>query len=278
MGAVGGIPNLIGGDEIRLTARRSRPIDADADAADLDADRLAEDESRFADTFRQDHPWIWWATLVGPALLTAGMLAGVYLAHDGAYLQKLLATALATFFVFGRFVILGGVEGGGDGLAEAHAFLTRGELFLMVMWMDLAVASLLVYHQGFLWRLPLLGPRLRGLVADGRFILKRQPWIRRATFVGLVLFVTFPLAATGSVGGSIFGRLLGLSRGAALLGIALGSFLGCGAMYLGAGVINAYVDRDDPWLTYGGLAVILGLILLLNWRYRRMKAADRVAT
>jgi LPXTG-motif cell wall-anchored protein len=38
------------------------------------------------------------------------------------------------------------------------------------------------------------------------------------------------------------------------------------------------VDRDDPWLTYGGLAVILGLILLLNWRYRRMKAADRVAT
>ena len=199
------------------------------------------------------------------------------MAHDAAYLQKLLATAAATFFVFGRFVILGGVEGGGDGLAAAHAFLTRGELFLLVMWMDLAVASVLVYHQGFLWKLPLLGPRLRGLVADGRFILKRQAWIRRATFAGLVLFVTFPLAATGSVGGAIFGRLLGLSRAAALLGIALGSFLGCGAMYLGAGVINAYVDRDDPWLTVGGIAIVLGVIAILNWRYRRMKAASRQA-
>lgn len=209
-------------------------------------------------------------------LLSAAALAAVYLLHDAAYLQKLIATALATFFVFGRFVILGGVEAG-DGVAEVHAFLTRGELFLLVMWMDLAVASLLVYHQGFLWRLPVLGPRLRGLVEDGRFILKRQPWIRRATFFGLVLFVMFPLAATGSVGGAIFGRLLGLSRGAALLGIALGSFLGCGAMYLGAGVLNTYVDRDDPWLTFGGIAVVLGVILLLNWRYRRMKAADRLA-
>ena len=238
--------------------------------------QLAAEESRFGESFRREHPVQWWVTLIGPFLATGVALALVTALHDLAYLQRLLATATATFFVFGRFVILGGVESASgadaEGLAEIHAFLTRGELFTMVVWMDLATACFLVYHQGFLFRLPFLGPRLLGLVEDGRFILQEQPWIRRATFVGMVVFVMFPLAATGSVGGSIFGRLLGLSRPATLLAISLGSVLGCGAMYLGAGVINRFVDRDDPWLTVGGIAVVLGVIVLLNWRYRAMKA------
>jgi hypothetical protein len=44
-------------------------------------------------------------------------------------------------------------------------------------------------------------------------------------------------------------------------------------MYLFAGLINRYLDRDNPWLTIGGIAVVAGLILLLNWRYQKMKRA-----
>ena len=256
-----------------------------ANAPMSDSAELAAEESRFGESFHRDHPIQWWATLVGPFAATAAMLAAVLATHDLAYLQKLLVTAAATFFVFGRFVILGGVEAdpaASEQLAEIHGFLTRGELFAMVVWMDVATACVLVYHQGFLFRLPFLGPRLLGLVEDGRFILRRQPWIRRATFVGLVAFVMFPLAATGSVGGAIFGRLVGLSRAAALLAIVLGSVIGCGAMYLGAGFINRHVDRSNPWLTVSGIAVVLAVIVLLNWRYRCMKrrageAGDRPA-
>jgi len=239
-----------------------------------DPDRhLMEQESRFGDRFRREHPIVWMLTLVGPFAATALLLLGVLLLHGVEYLQRLVATALATFFFFGRFVILGGTEGApvDPALGEVYAFLTRGELFLMVMWMDLATATLLVFHAGFLFRLPFLGPRLVGLVKDGQFILARQAWMRRATFIGLVAFVMFPLAATGSVGGAIFGRLLGLSRGAAIAAISIGSFLGCGAMYLGAGVINRHLDRDDPWLTISGIAVVALIIVLLNWRYRQMK-------
>jgi hypothetical protein len=260
-------------------------VDPRLDGTARDSAELAAEESRFGESFHRDHPIQWWATLVGPFAATAAMLAAVLATHDLAYLQKLLVTAAATFFVFGRFVILGGVEAdpaASEQLAEIHGFLTRGELFAMVVWMDVATACVLVYHQGFLFRLPFLGPRLLGLVEDGRFILKRQPWIRRATFVGLVAFVMFPLAATGSVGGAIFGRLVGLSRAAALLAIVLGSVIGCGAMYLGAGFINRHVDRSNPWLTVSGIAVVLAVIVLLNWRYRCMKrrageAGDRPA-
>ncbi len=255
------------------TPTGTAPAPAAAPTADPSRAGIVDEEGRFGDAFRRDHPVVWLLTLVGPFAATAAMLLVVLLAHGGEYARRLAATAAVTFLFFGRFVILGGTEGGGADpeFREVHAFLSRGELFAMVLWMDLATAVLLVFHAGFLFRMPLLGPRLAAVVEDGQFILSRQPWMRRATFAGLVAFVMFPLAATGSVGGAIFGRLLGLSRGAAILAIAIGSLLGCGLMYLGAGVVNRHLDRDNPWLTISGVAVVAGIIVLLNWRYRRMK-------
>ncbi|MBM4106938.1 MAG: small multi-drug export protein [Phycisphaerae bacterium] len=262
-----------------MTGPDSRPDPGPEPSLEATTRRLLDEEGRAGDQFRREHPLTWWLTLVGPFAATALLLLLILVTHDLAFLKKLVATAVATFFLFGRFVILGGGEkvAADDGMAEAAAFLTRGELFTMVMWMDLATACVLIYHLGFLFRIPFLGPRMLGLVEDGRFILEKQPWIRRATFVGLIAFVAVPLAATGSVGGAIFGRLLGLSRGGTFVAIFLGSLLGCGVMYLGAGVLNRYLDPDDPWLKIGGIAVIVGLVLLLNWRYSRMKKASRRA-
>jgi hypothetical protein len=237
-----------------------------------DEQSLLADETAFQDRFRQDHPFVWRLTLVAPFVGTAMALFLVYLVEGGEFLRNLVYAAIATFFFFGRFVILGGTDVPGPHEEHVASFLTRGELFLMVVWMDVAVAMIFVYHAGFMYRIPFLGPRLLNLVEDGQFILSQQPWIRRVTFIGLVAFVFFPLAATGSVGGSIFGRLLGMTRRATFLAILLGSVLGCGVMWLGAGVINRYLDRDNPWLTIGGIAVIASLILFLNWRYKALKA------
>jgi uncharacterized membrane protein len=173
-------------------------------------------------------------------------------------------------FLLGRFVILGGED---PDAREALRFFSRFELLLMVFWLDLMTACVLAFHCGFLFKMPWIGRRLAGLVEDGRLILALHPWMRRATFAGLVAFVMFPLAATGSVGGSIFGRLLGLSRSATFAAVVLGSALGSGVMYLGAGVLNRYLNRDDPWMLVGGAAVIVGVIVLLNYRYQRLKRA-----
>ncbi|MFO0830126.1 MAG: small multi-drug export protein [Phycisphaerales bacterium] len=236
-----------------------------------DEQSLLADEHAFRDQFRSDHPFVWAFTLFAPFVGTGLALAAAFVAEGGEFLRKLLAAAVATFFFFGRFVILGGTDVPGPHEENVASFLTRGELFAMVVWMDVAIAMLFVYHASFLYRMPVVGPRLLRLVEDGQFILAHQPWIRRATFVGLVAFVFFPLAATGAVGGSIFGRLLGMSRRATFCAILLGSVLGCTAMYLGAGVINSHLNRDNPWLTVGGIAVVAGIIVLLNWRYRKLK-------
>lgn len=223
----------------------------------------------FEDPRQRKFSLVWFLTLLGPFVLSVGLLILLYMTHGWATVKALLLTALAVFFFFGRFVILGGEAGGMD---EATRFFTSGELALLVFYMDTMVACLLAFHIGFVFRLPYLGTKLRLLMDDGKFILAANPWMKRATFAGIVLFVTSPLAATGSVGGSIFGRLLGMSRLGTFLGAVTGSAIGCGIMYFGAALINRYLDRDNPWLTIGGIAFVAVVILLLNHRYRGMKA------
>jgi hypothetical protein len=200
--------------------------------------------------------------------VTLMVLALLWYERGADFVWQLLGTALATFFLFGRFVILGGTD---PGMEEISSFLTSGELFAMVVYMDVSVACVLAFHLGFLYRVPFIGPRVEALGQDSEFILHSNRWMRRATFLGLVAFVAFPLAATGGVGGAIFGRLLGMGRAATFSGVVLGSLLGCSAMYFGAALINAHLDRDNPWLLVGGIVVIAALILFLNHRYRQLK-------
>jgi hypothetical protein len=258
-----------------MDAPTAMPADSDSSAR-----HLAEAERAFGADFRRRQPVVWLVTLLGPLLATGVVLAVLWWLRGGPYVQRLLATAVATFFFFGRFVILGGVVGAGADpeLAEVRRFFSRGELFALVCWMDLMTAILLVYHAGFLFRIPFFGPRMVQLVDDGQFILARHPWMRRATFAGLVAFVMLPVAATGAVGGSIFGRLLGLSRRATLAAIVLGSVAGGGLAYLGADLISRLSPRrSDPVLLVLGAVVIAGIVLLLNWRHRQLKARQRPA-
>jgi hypothetical protein len=232
--------------------------------------QLMATEHDFDAVFRREHPALWWATLVGPFLVTAGVLALLYVAQGPGFVVKLAGHAVAAFFLLGRFVILTGTND--PEMVQIQKFMTSGQLFALVTYMDLFVAVLLAFHTGFLFKVPWLGPKIAALVEDGQFFLQSNRWMRRMAFLGLVAFVLFPLAATGSVGGSIFGRLAGMSRWAIFAGVALGSVIGNGLMYLGNGIINKYLDRNSLVVNLGGLAVILAVVVLLNWRYRRMKA------
>jgi divalent metal cation (Fe/Co/Zn/Cd) transporter len=122
-----------------------------------------------------------------------------------------------------------------------------------------------------LFRLPYLGKRIGALVADGRFVLQSYPWMKRMTFLGLAAFVAFPLAATGAMGGSILGRLLGMTRLATFGATIIGCLIGNGVMYLASDAINRYLDKDHPVVKYGGLTLIVLIIVILEWRYRKLK-------
>lgn len=216
---------------------------------------------------------LWYASLAAPLIVTAMVLIAIGLFSGWDFVGTLAAKAVITFFAFGRFIILAGGDAGNDATLSS---MTRGQLFLMVTYMDMLVASLLVIHAGIIFRIPRIGPGLAALQEDGEFILKMHPWMRRMTFVGLVLFIMFPLAATGSVGGAIFGRLLGMSRLATFTAIFVGSMIGNGVMWLFAGVLAKYINKDHPGLLIGGIIVIVAVILLLNWRYQKMKKDHRM--
>lgn len=218
--------------------------------------------------FRRNYPVQWWSTLVGPWVLTVVILLVIYAAAGVKYTLSLLGFALAAFVFFGRFVILGGVQGSFRDVGE---IMTSEQICLMVTYMDVMVALVLAFHVGFLFRVPYIGPKILELVADGELILSLQPWMKRLTFWGLVAFIAFPLAATGSVGGAIFGRLLGLSRWNTFWGSVIGAVIGNGLMLAFSEAVIKSGIRDH-WITnYGGLVLIVLIIVGLERRYAALK-------
>jgi hypothetical protein len=219
--------------------------------------------------FRRLHPVIWATTLFGPFLLTAILFGALWLQTGWEFSTKIAGAAALSILLLGRFSIL--VLGGGDGNFQDTSGLTAEHMLMLVSYLDIMTALVLAFHIGFLFRVPFIGPRALALVTDGHFILDSHPWMRKATFIGLIVFVAFPLAATGSIGGSIFGRLLGMGRFSTFIGIAIGAILGNGTMYLFSDWLGEHLDKDNIYLKIGGFAVILGLIYILERRYRQLK-------
>jgi uncharacterized membrane protein len=212
--------------------------------------------------YRYVHPVAWWIALIGPFVLTLLILLTIYLSYGPKTLYSYLAASMSAFFVFGRFIIL---------LATDKTPLSAFNLFAMLTYMDTMVAMFVAFHMGIVFRIPFLGPKIAEMVSDGQFILKRQPWIRRAAFIGLVGFVIFPTSTTGSVGGSIFGRILGMKRLRVVLAIIVGSILGNGLMLLFSKQISKYAENDSWVLRIAGVVAMLVALFIFERNVRRLK-------
>ena len=236
---------------------------------------LVRSFSSFESSFRSRFPMLWLVTLLAPVVVTVVLLGVLGLIYGWDYPQKLVGHALATFFIFGRFIVLVGTEGAAAVSETAEqgfkVLLSPGELFAMVTYMDFMVALFVTFHMGILFRLPNIGPKIAMLVWDGKFIMDAQPWIKRVAFFGLVLFVIFPTSTTGSIGGSIFGRLLGLSRWMTVFGVLLGSIAGNALMYAFSKQINQYIGPENYSIKIIGVALLIVLVFLMELRYRKVK-------
>jgi uncharacterized membrane protein len=229
---------------------------------------------------------LWLFTLLLPIGLTAIVVGLIALIQGPKAAYSFVIAAIATATLFGRFIILFGqspeavvaeYEPGSFWyeILQELSKVSSVELFLLVMYLDLVVAAFLAFHLGFIFKVPYVGPKIADLMGDTQTLLNEQPWVKRASVFALILFVIFPTSTTGSVGGSIFGRLMGLSRMTTFGAIALGSFLGNGLMYLLAEQINHYVDKDDWWLKFVGIVFCLLLVIFLERRYRHMQNVAR---
>lgn len=93
--------------------------------------------------------------------------------------------------------------------------------------MDILAGVFMALNFDLALKIPLLGRWISDFIRCGRDFLNERRWLERLYFIGLVLFVMFPLQGSGGIGGSIVGRMLGMSRLEVLVAITIGAFLGC---------------------------------------------------
>jgi uncharacterized membrane protein len=206
-------------------------------------------------------------TLTLPIWTSTAILAAAIVWGGAALVRKLIVATVASF-VAGRLIILGG-----DSAGHSTGF-SSFQLALLVLYLDVMWAVVLTWHAGALFHVPWLGNRLKSAVQEGSSLVGQHRWMRNATFAAVLCFVMLPISSTGSIGGSLLGRLLGLSKRATLTLVLTGSVLGCTAMYAGAEMLEQYIDNSHSAVRYGGIAVLVFLFFVLGRRYRRSIAPN----
>lgn len=228
-----------------------------------DMRRLLADARRL----EEDRPVLTRLHLVLPFVIL--IAAAVLLALSGR-LAVVAGTGLVALVTLGKLMIPLGAA------PEFH--MTPVELAFLIFFMDCWVAYLFAFNLHHVYRLPRVGPWLERLHDYCRYWLAEQPWMRRWAYMGVMLFVCFPLTGTGAPGGSILGRLAGLRAWVTLSAIALGSACGCFLLASFAEQLRPYFadPRFRFWSTAIGVAVVVMLVWLLVRLGRRLSrsAAD----
>jgi len=158
------------------------------------------------------------AMILFPLLGFGAITAGIAYAKGETEALFLLGMAAATFLGGGKLVVFAGAVDG--------APLGTLALATLVVYCDMGTALIMIANMQSFYRIPLLGRRLAAMREAGYRVLDARKWIRRASWLGLAIFVAVPFQGTGAVVGVILGRIIGLGRAAILASIAVGSSAG----------------------------------------------------
>jgi hypothetical protein len=187
--------------------------------------------------------------LVGFALIL--LVTGVFISPAAAGFVASLAAG--TFVGGGKLVILAG--------AVEQAPVGHWEIAALVVYIDIATALVMMGGIHVLDRIPSVARRLAAAGESGGRLLQHNPWMFRATWIGLALFIAVPFNGTGALVGSVLGRLLGLSRVSIVSATAFGSATSAGALGIASGIWAARINAlaAEPAL---GVAVLVAAVAL----------------
>ncbi|NLA31038.1 MAG: small multi-drug export protein [Methanomicrobiales archaeon] len=179
-----------------------------------------------------------------------------------------------------------------SGLAAAYFFPPAGKesiipiailmgypwwlITFVIGMIDIAVSLFVVWNFDLALKIPLIGRLLDSGMTAARNYTETQPCIKGISTAGLILFVFFPFQGTGSMNGSILGRLLGMNEARVFGCVSTGSLASTLIIALGADVLLD-VYQKSPALGIGllvaaVLAVVAGVIL---WRMRKNRLRGR---
>ncbi|KAF5432058.1 putative membrane protein [Candidatus Methanophagaceae archaeon] len=98
-------------------------------------------------------------------------------------------------------------------------------LISFILFTDADVALFLVWNFKYANKIPVLGKLVVITEEKGEKAIKKYKWAMRFGFIGLMLFVIFPLQWTGSAVGAMAGRLIGMTAGMTWLAVVAGCFI-----------------------------------------------------
>jgi len=166
-------------------------------------------------------------------------------------------------FMVGRWIIF---------LAAMAKHLSVNVWLMVVVtfYLEVATAVFLIPNIDLLFRVPMLGPWLDQIQLASWEMLHANAWLRRLTWFGLVIFVGLPVMATGATGGTFFGRLLGLTRFMTVLGVVVGSAIGCATLGLATAVLRKRALNlfQHPLMYFSAIILIVLFLLAFNRRLR----------
>lgn len=195
-------------------------------------------------------------------ILVSSAVALMLITRRPVLLHETLVAAGTSVTVAGKFIILWGLDDGSE--------LGPFGLALLVFAIDLLIAVALLSGARWLELIPGFGRWLAYLRRRAHRALAENPGLSNLAFFGVVLYVFIPLAATGSVTGTLAARILGLSRFNGLMAVALGSgsisLLFAFVAYFG----KQHAAELGPELTALALSLVGVLAWLVIRRVRRI--------
>lgn len=201
-------------------------------------------------------------------LLIVGFLVGKH--FNSAKSLEVLGLLPVTFVAVGKFLPLWGVSG--------QSGLGPYELGLVIWGLDTLTVIVFVYSFEAFYKIGPLRRALDKLYTNMTLVLKVYPSMKRASVIGVFLFVLFPVSGTGALGASVIGALLGMERSVVIGTVSAGGLVGGMLMaFLADNSANALLSlkavQNNPsskyWISAAIVFVVVVIVLLLGRAFRR---------
>ncbi len=205
--------------------------------------------------------WIALGRFLGPLLLAAAYIYSITLLYPDNFATVYTFMATFAFTPAGKFTAS----------AMAPMFGTW-QSALLLGTIDMLTGLFLIYNYDLTHKIPGVGRQLIKIEKKGATELQKRNWIRNVAFFGVVVFVAFPFYGTGSIGGSVVARIIGMKRWRAFLAVLVGAYGGTAVMAIfGASVAQAF--RTNLALGVGVSIAVVGILTAaaLLWRRSRIK-------
>ncbi|ABD40683.1 hypothetical protein Mhun_0933 [Methanospirillum hungatei JF-1] len=148
---------------------------------------------------------------------------------------------------------------------------------LSIFWVDIACCLFMIWNFELICNVPYLGNIIRYLIRKGELYLGKHRWLEQLYFIGLIFFVFFPLQGTGSVSGSVIGKMIGLKSIEIFAAIAIGSFLSSFLIGYSVYALHEYLDVN-VWYVLIAVMFIIIILPLLSYGFYKTKTGSKVCS